>query len=105
MKTLLDYKNEATELKKATFETVIVWEVSCFDINDVLFNEGVIESFRTEKEAKKLVDAMKKDTDAELYYKPIVVDNDSYIKVTQENMKYYDKNGEFVKQLKADLCL
>lgn len=103
MKTLLDYKNEAIALRKSTFETVICWEVSCFDINDTRFDDGVIELCKTENEAKKLIEGMKKDTGAELYYKPFVVDNDSYVKVTPENMKYYDKNGEFVKQLKADL--
>jgi len=103
MKTLEDYKKEAIALRKATFETVICWEVSCYDINDLRFDEGVIELCKTENEAKKLVEEMKKDTGAELYYKPFVVDNDSYVKVNTENMKYYDKNGEFVKQLKADL--
>ena len=102
MKTLEDYKKEAIVLRKATFETVICWEVSCFDINDKRFDEGVIELCKTEAEAKKIVASMK-EVDAEVFYKPFVVDNDSYVKVTPENMSYYDKNGEFVKQLKADL--
>jgi hypothetical protein len=103
MKTLVDYKNEAIALIKETFETVICWEVSCFDINDLKFDKGVIELCRTENEAKKLVKEMKKDTGVKLYYKPFVVDNDSYIKVTPENMKYYDKKGAFVKQLISEL--
>jgi hypothetical protein len=103
MKTLTDYKNEAIALKRLTFETVICWEVSCFSINDARFNEGVIELCKTENKAKRIVKKMKVNANAKLHYKPFVVDNDSYVKVTSENMKYYDKNGEFVKQLKSVL--
>ena len=42
-------------------------------------------------------------TRTKLYILPIVVDTDSYELVTEENMQYYDKNSEWVKNFKEEM--
>ena len=105
MKTLADYRNEAIRLRSKTFETVIVCMVSCYDINDERFEEGIIECLERESDAEELVSDMKTEQDCEVYYKPVLVDQNDYTIVTEKNMYYYDNNSEFVKNLKAELSV
>lgn len=93
---LKEQKEIALQLLKDTQGTQLCWEVSSDYQN---FSKNVMSIHRTEKEAIKSVEAVKKDMGIEMFYRPIVIDDDSGETVTFQNLHYYKKGSYFVKSL------
>jgi hypothetical protein len=104
MKTLKERIKAAKELQARTFLTTTVYDVVC-DLKDKL----PIDRQRTIEEARVIIKGINEEyirmdgRGIRLFIRPVVVDNDSYEPVTEENMQYYDLNSQFVKNLIQEL--
>ena len=105
MSTLRQRLKEAKELLSKTYDTTITYVVVCRKTDT--FNDA-IDFFKTLEEARECIKGINEYTMEEcgwknrLYVLPIVVCKDSYEEVTEENMQYYDKNSEWVKDFKKE---
>ena len=93
---LVEQKEICKQLLKDTEGTQLCWEVSCdyekFDIN-------IIEILKNEQECKEMLKDWAEDEetkDCELFYRPIVIDDDSGEAVTFQNLHYYKKDSFFI---------
>ncbi|MFT6125825.1 MAG: hypothetical protein ACJAVA_000267 [Flavobacteriaceae bacterium] len=89
----------ANELLKITQNTQICWEVSC---DYERFDTNVLEVLKTEEECKEMLKDWAEDEetkDVELFYRPIVIDDDNGDTITFQNLHYYKKDSFFVKSL------
>ena len=94
---LKEMKQNTLQLLKETEGTAICWEVSCeYDLDK--WNDNIIEVCETEEEAINMVKGMAEEG-CELFYRPVVIDNDSGETVTFQNLHYYKKDSYFVKTL------
>ena len=106
MSTLRQRLKEAKELLSKTYDTTITYVVVCRKTDT--FNDA-IDFFKTLEEARECIKGINEYTMEEcgwknrLYVLPIVVCKDSYEEVTEENMQYYDKNSEWVKNFKEEM--
>lgn len=97
-KLLKQAVKHAYDMKAKTHETEVVFQVYSNGIYILDTEEDrVIEVTFTEHEAIDLIEGMKEEGVNDLYYKPILIDVDSGIRVTRSNFKYYDLNSEWVK--------
>ena len=87
----------ANQLLKDTQGTQLCWEVS-LEYSLDKWDKNVINTHRTENQAQKNVEGLKKDG-VEAFYRPIVIDSDSGETVTFQNLHYYKNGGYFVKSL------
>ena len=105
MSTLRQRLKEAKELLSKTYDTTITYVLVCRKTDT--FNDA-IDFFKTLEEARECIKGINEQfvldggTRTKLYILPIVVDADSYEPVTEENMQYYDKNSEWVKDFKKE---
>ena len=99
MSTLRQRLKKAKELLSKTYDTTITYVVVCKPTDTY---ENAIEIFDTLEQARECIKGINEYTMEEcgwknrLFVLPIVVDNDSYEEVTEENMQYYYKNSEWV---------
>ena len=106
MSTLRQRLKKAKELLSKTYDTTITYVVVCRKTDT--FNDA-IDFFKTLEEARECIKGINEqfvldgETRTKLYILPIVVDADSYEPVTEENMQYYDKNSEWVKNFKEEM--
>ena len=105
MSTLRQRLKKAKELLSKTYDTTIRYVV-VRKPTDTYENAFVI--FNTIEEARECIKRINEqfvldgETRTKLYILPIAVDADSYEPVTEENMQYYDKNSEWVKDFKKE---
>lgn len=94
---LAEQKEICKQLLKDTVGTQICWEVSgVYELDK--WDKNVIEVCHTEQQAKNVVKTMMEEG-YELFYKPVVIDDNSGEKVNFQNLHYYKKDSYFVKQL------
>jgi hypothetical protein len=94
---LKEQKEISFKLLEDTQGTQLCWEVSCFYDQDK-WNKGVMTVHATEEEAINNVKESKKDG-YDLFYRPIVIDDDSGETGNFKNLHYYKKGSYFVKSL------
>jgi hypothetical protein len=101
--TLRERLKNAKNLLKNTYETTIIFEVVC-GLNDKL----PIDFFDTIKDARECIKGINEyyveneGTGIKLFIRPIVVDDDSYEPLTEENLKYYSLDSDWVKTYKKE---
>jgi alanine racemase len=106
MSTFKQKLKEAKQLLSKTYDTTITYAIVCRKTDTY---EDAIEIHDTLEDAKCHIKDLNEFTLKEegwkfrLYILPIVVDADSYEPVTEENMQYYDKNSEWVKNFKEEM--
>ena len=106
MSTFKQKLKEAKQLLSKTYDTTITYVVVCKPTDTY---ENAIEIFDTIEQARECIKRINEQfvldggTRTKLYILPIVVDADSYEPVTEENMQYYDKNSEWVKNFKEEM--
>lgn len=94
----------AYDMKVKTDNTEVIFQIYCQSLYVLDTEEdNVIETTNTEKEAIELIEGMKEEGCKDLYYKPILIDADSGVRVTKQNFKYYDLESDFVKELRKTL--
>jgi len=94
----------AYDMKAKTDNTEVVFQVYTPNMCILDSEEDcVLEITETEKDAIKLIEGMKEEGCKDLYYKPILIDADSGVRVTRKNFKYYDLESDFVKGLRKTL--
>ena len=105
MSTFKQKLKEAKQLLSKTYDTTITYVVVCKPTETY---EDAIEIHDTLEDAKCYIKDLNEFTLKEegwkfrLYILPIVVDADSQEPVTEENMQYYDKNSDWVKDFKKE---
>ena len=100
MKTLEQQIADAKSLKRRTYLTMIVWEVYCDGLDT-----SAIDVMRTQREAIQVCKNMKKEEGIDLYYRPVVIDDDSGVKVDGRNIHLYLNTSPFVKKLKKEMMM
>lgn len=105
MSTLNQRLSEANILLSKTYETVITYAVVCRKTDTY---KDAIEIFETLEDARSCIKGINEQFiedegfKTRLYILPVVVDNDSYEQVTEDNMYYYDLQSEWVINLKKE---
>jgi hypothetical protein len=94
----------AYDMKDKTDNTEVVFQIYTPNMYILDSEEDcVLEVINTEKEAIEFIKDMKQGGCKDLYYKPILIDADSGVRVTRKDFKYYDLQSEFVKELHKTL--